>query len=291
METNLVLPRLLVTIRKLWKTRRLDFLFTVSGFIIVTVVTLMAVAAPLIAPYDPIKSAGKPRLSPSLRYPMGTDGLGRDVFSRIVYGSRTVMTVVLLSTLISMGIGTSAGLISGYLGGLIDRALSLVMDSIYSFPGLILAIAVAAILGPGVFNTVVSISIVYIPTYFRMIRGQTLSVKNQLYVEAAEALGASKLTILRRYVLPNVITVLPVVFSMNVADAVLTEAGLSFLGLGVPSPTPDWGFDLKNGQRYLLAGYWWMSIFPGIMIVILALGFSLLGEGLNELLNPERRYR
>lgn len=260
------------------------------GLVIVLVISFMAIAAPLVAPYDPLSSVDKALLPPSTNHIMGTDNLGRDVLSRLIYGSRTVMTVVLLSTIISMSIGTVAGLISGYFGGIVDRVLSLTMDSIYSFPGLILAIAIASMLGPGVMNTVISISIVYIPTYFRMIRGQTLSVKNQLYVEAAEALGASKLTILRKYVLPNVITVIPVVFSMNVADAVLTEAGLSFLGLGVPSPTPDWGFDLKNGQRNLLAGYWWISIFPGIMIVILALGFSLLGEGLNELLNPERRY-
>ncbi|RLE78905.1 MAG: ABC transporter permease [Thermoprotei archaeon] len=287
MELSLTISH---SLRRLWKARRLDLLFTIIGLVIVIIISFMAIAASLVAPYDPLSSVDKALLPPSFKHIMGTDNLGRDVFSRLVYGSRTVMTVVLLSTFISMSIGTVAGLISGYFGGIVDRVLSLTMDSIYSFPGLILAIAIASVLGPGVMNTVISISIVYIPTYFRMVRGQTLSIKNQLYVEAAEAMGASKLTILWKYVLPNVITVIPVVFSMNVADAVLTEAGLSFLGLGVPSPTPDWGFDLKNGQRNLLAGYWWISIFPGIMIVILALGFSLLGEGLNELLNPERRY-
>jgi len=165
-----------------------------------------------------------------------------------------------------------------------------VMDSIYAFPGLILAIAVAAMLGPGVVNTVVAISAVYVPTYFRMVRGQVLTVKSQLYVAAAKALGANHKTIMLKYILPNVLPILPVVFSMNVADAVLTEAALSFLGLGVPAPTPDWGFDLRNGQRNLLAGYWWISTFPGFFIVLLALGFSLLGEGLNELLNPSRRW-
>ncbi|RLG50775.1 MAG: ABC transporter permease [Thermoproteota archaeon] len=276
-------------IRRYWRVKRVDLALTLTGAIIVAWIIAMAALAPVVAPYDPYVSVDDVLLPPSREHLMGTDNLGRDVFSRILYGSRTVMAVVLASTMLSMGVGTLVGLVSGYFGGLVDRVLSLVMDSIYAFPGLILAIAVAAMLGPGVSNTVVSISIVYIPTYFRMIRGQVLSVKSQLYVEAATALGAPHKVIMLKYILPNVIPVLPVVFSMNVADAVLTEAGLSFLGLGVPAPTPDWGFDLRNGQRNLLAGYWWGSTFPGFMIVLLAVGFSLLGEGLNELISPERR--
>ena len=274
----------------LWKSRRVDALLTLAGGVIIASIMVMAVAAPLIAPYDPYVSVNKALLPPSAKHIMGTDNLGRDVFSRVVYGSRVVLVVVLTSTLVSMAVGTVLGLLSGYFGGLIDRVLSVLMDSIYAFPGLILAIAVAAMLGPGVVNTVVAISAVYVPTYFRMIRGQVLSVKSQLYVEAAKDLGADHKTIMLKYILPNVLPVLPVVFSMNVADAVLTEAALSFLGLGVPAPTPDWGFDLRNGQRNLLAGYWWISTFPGLFIVLLALGFSLLGEGLNELLNPSRRW-
>ncbi len=275
---------------KLARRRKLDFLLTVVGGTIVFIVIVMAILAPYISPYDPYRSVNKALLPPSDQHFMGTDNLGRDVFSRVIYGSRTVMFVTLVSTILSMSIGTLLGLISGFYGRIVDRILSIIMDSIYAFPGLILAIAVAAMLGPGVINTVVSISVVYIPTYFRMIRGQVLSVKNQLYVEAAVALGARSHTILFKYILPNVLPILPVVFSMNIADAVLTEAGLSFLGLGVPAPIPDWGFDLKNGQRNLLAGYWWISLFPGVFIVLLAIGFSLLSEGLNELLNPSRRW-
>jgi len=280
---------LATTLVKIYKKRRIDFLLTVAGLAVVLSILFIALLAPYIAPYDPYVSVDEALLPPSPKHIMGTDNLGRDVYSRILYGSRTVIIVVLTSTLVSLVVGSTLGLISGYFGGKVDRALSIVMDSLYSFPGLILAIAVAAMLGPGILNTIVSISVVYIPTYFRMVRGQTLSVKNSLYVEAAVAMGASHKTILFQYIFPNVSVIIPVVFSMNVADAVLTEAGLSFLGLGVPAPIPDWGFDLKNGQRNLLAGYWWISTFPGIMIVLLALGFSLLGEGLNELLNPERR--
>ncbi len=256
------------------------------GLAIVLLVIGMAAFADVLSPYDPIEIADRPILPPSRGHPLGTDSLGRDVFSRVLHGSRTMLTVVSLSTLISLFVGVPLGLLSGYRGGVLDRALSLVMDSIYAFPGLILAIAVAAMLGPGVYNTAISIAVVYMPTYFRMVRGEVLSLKERTFVEAARALGARDRTILRRYLLPNVLPTILVVFSLNVADAVLTEAGLSFLGLSVPSPTPDWGFDMRNGQRYFLSGYWWLVTFPGLMIILLCVGFSLLGEGLDAILNP-----
>lgn len=274
-------------LKKLWRRQRVDVALTLAGAAIVLLVLFMAVAAPILAPYNPIVSVDDSLLPPSPKHPMGTDSLGRDVYSRVLYGAQIILLVVLTSTTVSLITGSTLGLISGYFGGAVDRALSVIMDSIYAFPGLILAIAVAAVLGPGVLNTVISISVVYIPTYFRMVRGHVLSVKSRLFVEAAKALGASDWTIMTRYVLPNVLVTIPVVFSMNVADAVLTEAALSFLGLGVPAPTPDWGFDLKNGQRNLLSGYWWPALWPGFFITLLALGFSLFGEGLNELVGGE----
>ncbi len=219
-------------------------------------------------------------------YRLGTDNLGRDVTSRLIWGARTVLTVAFLSALLSSSIGVSVGLLSGYIGGSLDRVLSLVMDSLYSFPGLLLAIALAAMLGPGMLNVAVAISVVYIPTFFRVVRGQVLSVKEELYVEAARSLGASSLSILALYVFPNVIPSVVVVFSLNVADAILTEAGLSFIGLGLPPTIPDWGYDVSKGQQFLVAGRWWMVTFPGIMITLVAAGFSLLGEGLSEILNP-----
>jgi len=187
-----------------------------------------------------------------------------------------------------MVIGVPIGLVSGYFGGKLDRVLSMLMDSMYAFPGLILAIAIAAVLGPSVFNAVVAISVVYVPTYFRMIRGQTLSLKSLLFVEAARSVGATDARIMRKYIFPNLIPTLVVVFSLSVADAILTEAGLSFLGFIVSAPTPDWGFELASARPYLPAGYWWMITFPGLMVMLLSLGFALVGEGLSEIYAPRR---
>jgi peptide/nickel transport system permease protein len=219
-------------------------------------------------------------------FPLGTDNLGRDYVSRIIWGARTIMSVALASALLSSVVGVTLGLISGFTSGALDRFLSLVMDSIYSFPGLLLAIAMVAMLGPGLVNVAVAVSVVYIPTFFRVVRGQVLSVKEELYVEAARSLGASAFSILTRYIFPNVIPSIVVVFSLNVADAILTEAGLSFIGLGLPPDIPDWGYDVSKGHSFLVAGRWWMITFPGLMITLVATGFSLLGEGLSEILNP-----
>ncbi|WP_290902564.1 ABC transporter permease [Ferroglobus sp.] len=253
-----------------------------AGLAIISAVVFMAIFAPFIAPYDPTKSTGDVLQPPSAEHIMGTDNLGRDIFSRVVYGARVVLIVVFSASLLSMLVGVPLGLISGYYGGKLDRVLSMIMDSLYAFPSLILAIAIAAVLGPSVFNAMVAIAVVYIPTYFRMIRGQTLSIKTRLFVEAAKVSGASNARILRKYIFPNVATTVIVVFSLSVADAIITEAGLSFLGFIVTAPTPDWGFDLSSGKPYLPAGYWWMITFPGLMVMLLSLGFALVGEALSE---------
>jgi peptide/nickel transport system permease protein len=159
------------------------------------------------------------------------------------------------------------------------------MDSLYTFPGLILAIAIASVLGAGIGNIIVAISVLYIPTYFRIVRGQTLSVKNELYVEAARSIGVKPSELLIKYVFPNVLPSVVIIFSVNVADAILTEAGLSFIGLGLPPDTPDWGIDLARGQDYLRRA-WWLITFPGVMVTLVTLSFSMLGESLSEILNP-----
>jgi peptide/nickel transport system permease protein len=254
----------------------------IVGVLIVFIVFLAGLLAPIIAPYDPVKSAGPPLTSPSPKNLMGTDHLGFDVFSRIVWGSRIVLQVVISATLVALIVGVILGIVSGFYGGLLDRLLSMIMDSLYAFPSLILAIAIAAVLGPSPYNAAIAIATVYIPTYYRMIRGQTLSIKSQLYVEAAIAAGLRDRTVMLSYIFPNLIYTILVILTLNIADAILTEAGLSFLGLTVSPPTPDWGFDLRIGQRFLLSGYWWLSVFPGLAIMVLALGFALIGEGLSD---------
>lgn len=278
-------------LRKLSPRRGIEYCFTIIGFMIITTIISMALLPSFIAPYDPIKKIGGLLVSPNRRFIMGTDGLGRDIFSRIIYGSRIVMSVTLLSMTLSFMCGVPIGLLSGYVGGKLDSVLSLIMDSLYAFPGLVLAIALAVMLGPGVVNLAIAITVIYIPTYFRMIRGHVLSLKETPFIEAARAIGAKGGTIIFRYIFPNVIPSIPVILSLNAADAVLTEAALSFLGLGIPAPTPDWGFDLKMGHAYLASRIWWPSTFPGLMVILLTLGFSLFGEGINEILNPKLRRR
>jgi peptide/nickel transport system permease protein len=264
---------------------------TFIGAMILIFFIILAIFSPQIAPYDPTQRVGRALTPPNDQFIFGTDNLGRDVLSRVIYGARIALMIAFIAVAIAAGIGVPLGLISGFIGGPLDRTLTLIMDAIYSFPGLILAIAIAAVLGPGIINISISIAVVYTPTYFRVIRNQVSSVKSELYVEAAKALGAKNSEILLKYIFPNVLPSIVVVLSMNLADAIMTEAGLSFLGLGIAPPTPDWGFDLSNGQRFVLSRAWWGLLFPGIAIITVVLGFSMFSEGLNELLNPTIRER
>ncbi len=268
------------------REHKAEWYIVVAGAIILTIIVLSSVFAPLIAPYGPLEEAGERFSPPSFEFIMGTNNLGFDVFSRILFGSRTVLLISIAASIFSAFFGIPIGLLSGYYGGKLDRTLSLIMDSIYSFPGLILAIAMAAMLGPGVMNISIAIAVIYVPTYFRIVRGQVLSVKQELYVEAARSIGAKPITIMRKYVFPNVIASVVVIFSLNVADAILTEAGLSYLGLGLPPDLPDWGIDLSKGKVFVPSGMWWIVTFPGLMITLVALSFTMIGEGLNEILNP-----
>jgi peptide/nickel transport system permease protein len=221
---------------------------------------------------------------------MGTNDVGQDVFSRLIWGTRIAILVGFSSSILSLLLGVPLGLLAGYFGGKFDRAFSLVMDSLYAFPGLILAIAITAVLGPSVYNVIVAISVLYIPTYYRIVRGQTMTVKEEVYIEAAQSIGARRWEILWRYVFPNVIPSVAIIFSVNVADAILTGAGLSFLGLGMPPTIADWGIDLARGQRYIQTA-WWLITFPGIAIMVIVLAFTMMGEGLMEIFNPKLRER
>jgi len=260
----------------------------IVGLIIVLVLVVMTAIGPWIAPHNPILSdVGPLRSPPSWQFPMGTTLLGQDMFSRVLMGGSIMLQVSALSVFICFLVGVPIGLFSSYVGGSLDKALSLVIDAVYAFPGLVLAIAIAAILGPGVVNMALSIAVVYIPSYFRIVRSQVLTIKELTYVEAARSIGAKWHTILLRYVLPNVVPSIVTVMTVNFADSILTAAGLTFIGLGVSVDIPDWGYDLTKGRELLSSGGWWVITFPGIMIILLALGFTFIGEGLSELLNPK----
>jgi peptide/nickel transport system permease protein len=221
---------------------------------------------------------------------LGTNDIGQDVWSRLLWGTRVALIIGFSSSIISLVLGVPLGLLAGFLGGTLDRLMSLLMDSLYAFPGLILAIAITAVLGPSILNVIVAIAVLYIPTYYRIVRGQTLSVKEEVYVEAARSIGARSREILQRYIFPNVIPSVAIIFSVNVADAILTGAGLSFLGLGLPPTIADWGIDLARGQRFI-QNAWWMITFPGLTILLVVLAFTLMGEGLTEIFNPKLRER
>jgi peptide/nickel transport system permease protein len=260
---------------------------TMAGLTIVLAIVYMTAVSWWIVPYDPTTlDVGPYGAPPSAEFPLGTTSLGQDLLSRTIAGGGIMLQVALLSVLVCFSIGVPLGLGASYRGGYADKVVSLVMDSIFAFPGLVLAIAIAAMLGPGVVNMALAIAVVYIPSYFRVVRSQVLSVKELAYVEAAIVMGARDRDILLRYVLPNVLPSAIVVMSINFADAILTAAVLTFVGLGLPGSVPDWGWDLTFGSHQYISGKWWVITYPGVMIVILALGFTLAGEGLNEILTP-----
>lgn len=265
-------------------------MMVVIGAAIVIILVAMTILSPFITPHSPIQlSVGPTDAAPSLSFPMGTNRLGQDIFSRMIAGGSTMMEVAGLAVAICFLIGVPLGLLAGYSRRLIDGPLSLLMDSLYAFPGLVLAIAIAAVLGRCRESLRIAIAVVYIPTYFRVVRSQVLTMKELPFVEAVKVEGGGTLNILFRQIFPNVLASVAVITSINVADAVITEAGLTYIGLGVNAALPDWGFDIYYGYQSLLAGAWWTVLFPGLMVVLLAGGFTFIGEGLSEVLNPRLR--
>jgi peptide/nickel transport system permease protein len=272
-----------------------------SGLAIVAVFVVLAVFAPLIAPYgfDQVDSGGArfaKQASPSSAHLFGTTVQSTDVLSRVIWGARTAIEVVVLAVVFSIAIGVPLGLISGYVGGKLDRGLVLVNDALFAFPYLLLAIVIAFLLsdklGQGIVTAAVAITVVYVPQYFRVVRNHVISVREEPYVEAARALGASRWTIMRRYVFSNVIQNVPPIATLNAADAILTLAALGFLGYGIqPTDAAEWGYDINRAIDDVGAGIWWTGLFPGLAIVLLVTGFTLVGEGLNDVLNPLIRKR
>lgn len=282
----------------------------VLGLVITLFFAVLALFADQLAPYGEdqyrkevgVEADGTPifetlpkRVSPRAGYPFGTTQASLDVFSRVIHGARLAFGVVILSTVMSMVVGVPLGLISGYVGGRFDRTLVLLMDAVYAFPALLLSIIVAFILkeklDPGLPSAAVAVGVVYIPQYYRVIRNHTLSVKQEPFVEAARSLGAKRRTVIGRYVFFNVVQSVPVIFTLNAADAVLTLAGLGFLGYGVAYPQAEWGLDVSRGVSDAVSNFWWTALFPGLAIMLLVTGLTLLGEGLNDIVNPLLRAR
>jgi len=270
-------------------SRMLRNRISMAGAVLILAVLLVAVLAPLLAPYDPDAVQIRERLQPpSAAHIFGTDELGRDIASRVIYGAQISFYVGLISVGIGLGVGVLIGLIGGYLGGVLDAAFMLLMDIMFAFPTILLALTIVAILGAGLPSAMIAIGIVNIPTFARITRGSVLSVREKDYVDAAVVIGAKDWRIMLFHVLPNVMAPIIVQTSLGLSIAVLTEASLSFLGLGAQPPTPSWGTMLYTGQRYIEEAPW-LSIFPGVAILLVVLGFNLLGDGLREALDPHMK--
>lgn len=255
--------------------------------IVLAAAIVMAIFAPHIARYDPIAQDTNALLAPpSGAHPLGTDFLGRDTFSRLVFGARASLAVAFSATAIALVCGLIVGLAAGYNGGWIDGVLMRTMDGLLAFPALVLALAITASLGPNARNATIAIGVTGIPAFARLVRGQVLATKNLDFVAAANALGASGFRIVTRHILPNISAPVIVQTSLAVPAAIIAEAVLGFLGLGVQPPTPDWGRMIADGQPYLTT-HWELSTFPGIAVVITAFALSLLADGLADLLRPE----
>jgi peptide/nickel transport system permease protein len=256
------------------------------GMLICAVFALLAFGAPLIAPHDPLATDwGALRQPPSDTYWFGTDDIGRDVLSRVIWGSRASLLAGVVSVLIAMAAGVPAGLISGYAGGILDVLLMRVTDGLLAVPALILAIALAAFLGPSLGNAMIAIGVAAAPVFMRLTRGEVLALRHEQYVEAAHTMGFSDLRITVRHILPNVLPVLLVQATLSIATAIIAEAGLSFLGLGQQPPAPSWGASL-NAARNFIVDAPWMSVWPGAFICLAVFGFNLLGDGLRDVLDP-----
>ncbi|MFF2369086.1 ABC transporter permease [Agromyces sp. NPDC058110] len=276
----------------------------VAGLIMMGVFILSAILAPVLAPYGYAQrkqdgASFGTQQPPSLEHPFGTTVGGYDVLSRVIWGTQTAILVIVVAVLLSIFIGVALGLYSGYFGGWLDRVLVVVCDAIYAFPSLLLAIVLSIVISGGqsdlwggVLAAAGSITVVFIPQYFRVIRAETVRIKAEAYVESAKVLGASNSRIVFRHVLRNATRTLPLIITLNSSEAILTMAGLGFLGFGIePTAAAEWGYDLNKAQSDVTSGIWWTALFPGLAIVFTVLGITLVGESLNDLADPRLRGR
>lgn len=260
----------------------------VIGAIVIILFVIIAILAPIVAPMDPLEISQNRRAFPSSEHWFGTDELGRDVLSRVIYGARISLRVGLVAIGIALTVGALLGVTAAYAGGWADNVIMRLTDIMLAFPGILLAIAIISILGPSLFNVMIAVGIESIPAYVRTARASTLSVKEMEYVVGARALGAPTVRIVMRYILPNIAAPLIVLATVGVAGSILSAAGLSFLGLGAQAPTPEWGAMLSSARSFLREA-WWMATFPGVAIMLVVLALNLFGDGLRDILDPRTR--
>jgi peptide/nickel transport system permease protein len=259
------------------------------GLAIALLFLVLTFAAPWIAPYDPYDQDLSSALSPpSSDHPFGADQYGRDVLSRVMYGTRTALVAIVMAGGLALTIGGALGLIAGFVGGAIDSVIMRVVDVLLAFPYLLLALIIVAALGPSLTNSIIAIGIIYTPQYARLMRGQVLAIQNAEFVWAARSVGATRRRIMLRHVLPNSFSPVAVMATLQAGSVVVETAGLSFLGLGAQPPSPDWGALLADGHSYFLSA-WWIATFPGLAIFLVVLGFNLIGDALRDQLDPRRR--
>lgn len=259
------------------------------GLIILSTLILAAIFAPVITRYDPIMIDPPERTQPPSReHWLGTDSFGRDIFTRIIYGARVSLPVGLIAVSIAATVGAILGLIAGYYGKLADAVIMRIIDIMLAFPNIMLALVVVAILGPSIRNVMIAVGIGEIPRYTRLIRGQVLSAREHLYVDAARVVGVPNIKILFRHILPNVVSPVVVLSTLSVGTAILAAAGLSFLGLGAQPPRAEWGSMLADGRQFLQS-HWWVATMPGIAIAITVLSINMFGDGLRDILDPRIR--
>ncbi len=280
-----------------WQIRELLFTIrllrhnpsAVIGFIVIAAMVSMALTAHWLAPYDPIHISLSERLSaPSARHLFGTDELGRDIFSRIMFGSRISLRIGLLVILIAGGLGTLLGAVSGYLGRHIDNLIMRCMDVVLSFPPLVLAMALAAALGPSLNNAIIAVAFVMVPKFARLVRGEALAVKEKPFISAAKVSGANEFWIIIHHVVPNCLSSVIVLATLVLGDTILVASSLSFIGLGAQPPSPEWGAMIAVGRKFLM-DQWWYATFPGVFILLTVIGFNIFGDALRDILDPRIR--
>lgn len=266
--------------------RKLNYL-AVIGFVALGLVLLMAIFGPLVAPYPPNKPNPEVTLqAPSREHIMGTDQYGRDVFSRVLYAARLDLRIAISITLVALVVGTAIGGLVGFYGGVLEHVVMRIVDVILAFPGFVLALGIAAMLGNSTRNVIIAVAIAYIPYYVRLVRSEMLALREQEYASAAQVVGVRKIRILLYHLLPNAIPIALAQATLTLGWGILDAAGLSFLGVGIRPPTPEWGVLVGEGAQYINSGQWWISVFPGVAILLAVLGFNLVGDWMRDRFGP-----